>query len=125
MNNDYDSGSALSFPAFIRNFEQTLKHVFYEQADINQLSLERGLPTALWKSIMTPVPLSVAIPKSYGGRGCIVKECLALLSAASYESVPLLLTFGINIALFLEPVAKYADETIKEGIFKRFLHEQN
>lgn len=125
MNNDHDSGNQLSFSAFIHNFEQTLKRVFYEQADINQLSLERGLPPALWKSIMEPVPLSVAIPKAYGGRGCIVKECLALLSSASYESLPLSLTFGINIALFLEPVAKYADDAIKENIFRRFLQEQN
>lgn len=125
MNNDRDSGSPLSFSAFIHNFEETLKHVFYEKADINQLSLERGLPPDLWKSIMAPVPLSVAIPKAYGGRGSIVKECLALLSAASYESLPLSLTFGINIALFLEPVAKYADDAIKGDIFRRFLHEQN
>jgi len=114
-----------SLTAFINNFERTLKKVFYEQADINQLSLERGLPPALWKDIMDAKPLSVAIPEKFGGRGCIVKECLALLSAASYESLPLSLTFGINIALFLEPVAKYADEDIKANIFHRFLEQQS
>ena len=33
--------------------------------------------------------------------------------------------FGINIALFLEPVAKYANESVKEAIFKNFLEKQN
>src|SRR5690606_10880714 len=73
---------------------------------------------------MDEVPLSVAIPREYGGRGSIVKECLALLSAASYESLPLSLTFGIIIALFLEPVSKYADRQVKAPIFDRFLKEQ-
>src|SRR5690606_37778475 len=75
--------------------------------------------------IMAKEPLSVAIPAEYGGRGSIVKECLGLLSAASYESLSLSLTFGINIALFLEPVAKYAHEEVKQGIFDGFLKKQN
>ena len=41
------------------------------------------------------------------------------------ESLPLSLTFGINIALFLEPVAKYARQTVKENVFNRFLTQQN
>lgn len=109
---------------FIYCFEQALRKIFYEQHDINQLSLERGLPPHIWESIMDTVPLSVAIPKEYGGRGAIVKECLALLSAASYESLPLSLTFGINIALFLEPLAKYANSEIKADIFGEFLKKQ-
>src|SRR5690606_20278618 len=110
--------------AFISRFENALRDAFYEHADINQLSLQRGLPDSVWSRIMDVVPLSVAIPGEYGGRGCIVRECLALLSAASYESLPLSLTFGINIALFLEPVAKYANEDVKKPIFERFLKDQ-
>src|SRR5690606_17149362 len=113
-----------SLPEFIDRFEQALHEAFYKHADINQLSLERGLPDAVWKRIMDVVPLSVAIPQTYGGRGCIVKECLALLAAASYESLPLSLTFGINIALFLEPVAKYATNDVKNWIFNDFLKNQ-
>lgn len=112
-------------PVFIQRFERALREAFYEQADINQLSLQRGLPATVWTRIMDEVPLSVAIPKAYGGRGSIVKECLALLSAASYESLPLSLTFGINIALFLEPVSKYANEEVKAPIFDRFLKHQS
>ena len=114
-----------TFSAFLQDFEETLKHLFHEEEDINQLSLERGLPPAVMDAIMSKVPLSVAIPKEYGGRGAIVKECLGILSAASYESLSLSLTFGINIALFLEPVAKYANEEVKKSIFDRFLKEQN
>jgi len=112
-------------PTFIQHFEQALKSIFYQKNDINQLSLERGLPPHVWESIMDSAPLAVAIPKAYGGRGCIVKECLALLSAASYESLPLSLTFGINIALFLEPVAKYANDEVKPTVFHDFLHKQS
>jgi acyl-CoA dehydrogenase len=50
---------------------------------------------------------------------------LGILDAASYESLPLSLTMGINIALFLEPVSKHANESVKQGIFHRFLQEQN
>ncbi|MBB2148849.1 acyl-CoA dehydrogenase [Pedobacter gandavensis] len=113
----------IKFSDYIRDFEQTLKHLFHVQADIDQLSLERGLPPEILKGIMDQKPLSVAIPTEYGGRGSIVKECLGLLAAASYESLPLSLTFGINIALFLEPVSKYADESVKKGIFDNFLEK--
>lgn len=125
MHSMLDNKHNTSLSNFILSFEKALKEVFHEQADINELSLQRGLPPEVWKRIMDVVPLSVAIPEAFGGRGCIVEECLALLSSASYESLPLSLTFGINIALFLEPVAKYADDGIKGEVFRRFLEEQN
>lgn len=113
----------IKFSDYIKDFEQTLKNLFHVQSDIDKLSLERGLPPEILKGIMDKQPLSVAIPTEFGGRGSIVKECLGLLAAASYESLPLSLTFGINIALFLEPVSKYADESVKSGIFHNFLEK--
>jgi alkylation response protein AidB-like acyl-CoA dehydrogenase len=115
----------VKFSEFIKDFEDRLKHLFHEKVDIDQLSLERGLPPSVLSEIMSGQPLSVAIPEEYGGRGSKVKECLGLLAAASYESLSLSLTFGINIALFLEPVSKYANDTVKKGIFDRFLENQN
>jgi len=115
----------VSFEEFIENYEATLKSVFYERDDIEKFSQNRGFPSMVFREIMSNNPLSVSIPSEYGGRGCIVKECLGLLAASSYESLPLSLTFGINIALFLEPVAKYGHEDIKERIFNRFLTKQN
>lgn len=113
------------YPEFIKNFEEKLRCLFHEKEDIDQLSLERGLPPSVMSEIMTGCPLSVAIPEQFGGRGSIVKECLGLLAAASYESLSLSLTFGINIALFLEPISKYANEAVKKGIFDRFLDHQS
>ncbi len=114
-----------NFKEYIAEFENVLKSVFHERYDINQFSKERGIPPVALREIMSNAPLSVAIPENYGGRGLKVEECLRILSAASYESLALSLTFGINIALFLEPVAKYANESVKKDIFKRFLEEQN
>lgn len=115
----------INFSDYLKNFEETLKSAFHEKADINALSSERGIPPETLTQIMNDIPLSVAIPENYGGRGGKVKECLGVLAAASYESLPLSLTFGINIALFLEPVSKYANELVKGDIFKRFLEKQN
>jgi Acyl-CoA dehydrogenases len=112
-NNDFD--------AFIGRFKTALETAFHEQHDINELSLVRGLPTEVWAVIMQASPLSVAIPKKYDGRGAVVKECLSLLSAASYESLSLSLTFGINIALFLEPLAKYGTPSLKEKVLPGFI----
>lgn len=116
INSDFDD--------FIGNLKSRLHHLFNVEMNINELSLERGLPQQMWDGIMDTHPLAVAIPKNYGGRGASVKECLQVLSAASYESLSLSLTFGINIALFLEPLAKYGQEKIKNSIFGKFLHEK-
>lgn len=117
--------TSTSYTDFLNAFKETLKTVFYERDNIEQFTQSRGFPALVLRDIMSHAPLSVAIQKKYGGRGAIVKECLGLLSTSSYESLPLSLTFGINIALFLEPVGKYAQESVKQGIFSRFLTKQN
>ncbi|MFW6288878.1 MAG: acyl-CoA dehydrogenase family protein, partial [Spirochaetota bacterium] len=68
--------------------------------------------------------LAAYIPAEYGGRGGRIRESLAVLETASYESLALGLTFGINWALFLQPVAKHAREDVKSSVFARFLHDQ-
>lgn len=118
------TSTEIRFEEFINDFTKTLHHLFHEQEDINKLSLERGLPPSVLQKIMAQHPLSVAVPSQYEGRGTKVKECLALLSAASYESLSLSLMFGINIALFIEPVAKYGNEAIKQHVFADFVQKQ-
>jgi len=113
------------YPEFLNTFKKTLKSVFYERDNIEKFIQRRGFPALVLRDIMAKNPLSVAIPKEYGGRGAKVKECLGILDAASYESLPLSLTLGINLGLFLEPVAKYANESVKKDIFNRFLTQQN
>lgn len=115
----------ISFTEFLNAFSKTLKSVFYLDDGTEKIIQDRGFPALVLRDIMAQNPLSVAIPKEYGGRGAQVKECLGLLESASYESLPLALTLGINLALFLEPVAKYADDSVKEKIFRRFLTLQN
>ena len=111
--------------SFINNFKSTLNTVFHSEYDIDLLSIQRGLPIEVLEKIMSANPMSLCIPKEYGGRGGNVQENLTLLSAASYESLALSLTIGINSALFLQPVAKYGQENVKNQIFNRFIHEQN
>lgn len=111
----------LDFNSYIASFRQHLHHLFREKYDYNAMSLNRDFPKEFLKEIMDAKPLAVAIPKLHGGRGVSVKECLGVLSAASYESLALSLTFGINIALFLEPLAKYGNFNIQQHVFKQFL----
>lgn len=113
------------FDDFINTFKQTLKSVFYERDDIKKFIRNRGFPATVLRDIMETNPFSVAIPQKYGGRGGKTKEALGILEAASYESLPLSLMFGINTGLFLGPVAKYAREPVKAEVFSRFLDKKN
>ncbi len=115
----------ISFEKFINKFKSTLKTVFHEENDIDQLSINRGLPQAVWQKIMSTNPMSLCIPKEFDGRGGSVQENLTLLSAAGYESLSLSLTLGINSALFLQPVAKYGSEDVKSNVFDRFINHQS
>ena len=112
------------FDAFLDAYRARLRHAFHVRSDIDQLSLERGLPPHVLREIRAGDPLSVYIPEQYGGRGGHIHEGLAVLAASSYESLALSLTFGINWALFLQPVAKYGQEDVKAPIFRRFLRDK-
>ncbi len=102
-----------------------MKQVYQNRGDINQYAQQRGLPPFALREIMSVNPLAIGIPEKYGGRGAKMHENIALLEAASYESLALSLTFGINSALFLQPVGKYALEEVKSNVFKRFLEQKN
>lgn len=117
--------SDLTFSEYLDRFRSVMKSVFHERADINRIAITRGLPPFVLREIMQLNPLSVGIPAAYGGRGGRMDESLALLAAASYESLALSLTLGINSALFLQPVAKYGLPEVKQPVFDRFLHHQN
>jgi alkylation response protein AidB-like acyl-CoA dehydrogenase len=110
----------LPFKDFLRNFTNKLDIVFHQRADINQLETQRGLPPYIMREILSADPFLAFIPKAFGGRGAHMHEGIEIVSAASYESLALGLTFGINWGLFLQPVNKYANEEIKHTIFKGF-----
>lgn len=113
------------FGEFLETFRNKLRHIFHVRADVDALSVQRGLPPYVLREIMACNPLSACIPTQYGGRGGHVHESLSVLAAASYESLALSLIFGINWALFLQPLAKYGQEDVKSPIFKRFLQDKN
>ena len=119
------STEQVTFSDYLDTFKKTLKSVFYQRDNIEQFIQKRGFPALVLRDIMAQNPLSVGIPTEYGGRGVVMKECLGMMDAASYESLPLSLTFGINIALFLEPVGKYGSDEAKKSVFNRFLTKQN
>ncbi len=113
-----------NFDTFLERFANQIQNIFHVETDINKLSLERGLPKEVWSKIMETKPLSVAIPEQFGGRGSHAKECLSVLSAASYESLSLSLVMGINMALFLEPLTKYGNADVQKEVFHKFLNEK-
>ena len=120
-----DVDSHPDFTTFHQALRDKLRKVFRMRTDYDRHSARRGLPPFMLREIQSLTPLSVFIPEEYGGRGGHVKECQAVLAAASYESLALSLTFGINGALFLQPLTKYGNESIKEPVFRRFVEQKN
>jgi alkylation response protein AidB-like acyl-CoA dehydrogenase len=112
-----------SFRQMLEDFKASMKRAFHEEDKIDQFCSTRGLPPAVLKELMSGNPLSLCIPKQYGGFGGGVKENIAFVSAASYESLALSLTLGINNGLFIQPVSKYAQESAKPKVFDRFLND--
>ena len=120
-----DLGTSVEFETFRDAFQKKLHKVFRMRGDFDAVSTQRGLPPFMMREIQSMTPLSVFIPEEYGGRGGHVHECQSILATASYESLALSLTLGINGALFLQPLTKYGAESIKPPVFERFIEEKN
>jgi alkylation response protein AidB-like acyl-CoA dehydrogenase len=106
--------ATLPFSTYLSRLQDTLRSVFRSaHAPEDQIS-----------HVLEAAPLSVFIPERFGGRGQHVHECLALLDACAYESLPLSLVAGINGALFLQPVSKYAAEPLQAEVFGRFVNDR-
>ncbi len=117
--------STADFEEFLERYRTDLRHAFHVRANADRLALRRGVPPHVMRHIRASDPFVVYVPKEYGGRGGHIHEGLAVLAASSYESLALSLTFGINWALFLQPLAKYGQEEVKGTIFQRFLREKH
>jgi len=109
------------FSDFLNAFKSSMERAFHEEHKIDQFCSTRGIPVAVLKELMSVNPLSLCIPKEYGGMGGDVKKNLDFLSVASYESLALSLMLGINNGLFIQPVAKYGQESVKQIVFGQFL----
>ncbi len=121
--NNVTTASDLDFDEFLSGITGTIRHWQNDQAGKLQTPAEKRMPAALLDVIMKKQPTSVSIPKQFGGRGGSIKESMRLLSATSYESLEMSMMFGINLFLFLQPVAKYAREDVKAAIFPRLLED--
>ena len=118
------SHATAPFDDFLKTFKARMHNVFHEREDMNRLSTGRGLPPYVLREVMACNPLSVFIPAENGGRGPKPQEGIAVIEAASYESLALALIFGINWALFLQPVAKYGQKKARQQVFDGFLSER-
>ncbi|HBQ58588.1 MAG TPA: acyl-CoA dehydrogenase, partial [Balneolaceae bacterium] len=113
----------MDFQNFLKEYKQKLHHIFTKHQDAKDNTLIRGIEDSTLDEILTLSPLAAFIPSEYGGFGGNTAEALSMLEASSYESLPLSLMMGINGALFLQPVANYANNDVKEEIFSRFLNK--
>lgn len=111
----------LDFQNFLKEYKEKLAEIFSGDSETNEYALERGIADSTLKQILDLSPQAAFIPSQYGGYGANTAEALAMLGASSYESLPLSLMMGINGALFLQPTANYADESVKAEIFRRIL----
>ncbi len=76
------------------------------------------------KSTLEYDPFRIFVGEDYGGYGGDIKESLSLLSLASYHSLQLTLVYGINWALFIQPLQKYGTDIAKEEILNKVSYEK-
>jgi len=114
----------MDFQKFIENYISDLKEVFETGPYADVVHTTRGFIPEAFQKIQSGVPLSTFIPKRYGGRGAQSKETFSVVEASSYQSLALGLTMGINGALFLQPVVRYAQEAVKQNVLTRFIEKQ-
>lgn len=113
-----------SFDSFLSSFKSTLSNLFSDEDRQYDLHVKRGIPQDMLGTIMSEAPLRAFIPEQYNGRGVHISECLSVLDACSYQSLPLSLMMGINGGLFLQPVGKYASDPAKKRIFSEIIERQ-
>jgi alkylation response protein AidB-like acyl-CoA dehydrogenase len=112
------------FPEFLQAFKANLHNVFHNREDFDKLSINRGLPPYVLRDVMASSPFSTFIQAEQGGRGGQISEGIALIEAASYESLALALVFGINWALFIQPVTKYGQEAARQAVLNDFVEHK-
>lgn len=66
-------------------------------------------------------PFAPVIEEEFSGTEISVEHTLETIALASYHAIQLGLMFGINMALFLEPIAKFGSEALKKELLSDFL----
>jgi alkylation response protein AidB-like acyl-CoA dehydrogenase len=111
----------MTFQERLAQFKQSVENIFRTPEHV---TAARGISAEAFEKIMQPAPLAAFIPDQYGGHGNDTANALQILEAAGYESLPLSLMLGINGALFIQPVARYASEPLKHDLFDKFIREK-
>ncbi|MFB6347090.1 MAG: acyl-CoA dehydrogenase family protein [bacterium] len=111
------------YPDHLQQFQTRLRELF-EEFDREKLKDDQETTLDFLDKLRETEPLSVLFPEDYGGRGHSTADFLSLLEITSYESLPFSLLFGINGALFIQPVLKYGSDVIKEKVLKPFTSEK-
>jgi len=111
----------IEFESFLIQYKSKLAEIFKKHKQTHKSALQRGISQKSLTKILNEMPLAAFIPSEYGGYGGHTGEALAMLEASSYESLPLALMMGINGALFLQPIANYADENVKKSVYQRVI----
>lgn len=105
--------------AYLTHLDQTAKRVFDGRVDADVMGSDRGMPPFVLRDIMAARPLAAFLPNRFGGYGDSPLAIQGMLDVMSYQSMSLGLMMGINGALFIQPVAKYADEQVAERVLSR------
>ena len=113
-----------SFADFVDAYRAKLAHLFGTRHDLDAGGIDRGVAPFVISRFRDVDPLSVWVPKAYGGRGGSIGHGLTMLEETSYHSLPLRLLVGINGGLFLQPVAKYGSDEAKERVLPSFVRER-
>ncbi len=109
-----------SFDGFMNEYANALKAFFRKEENQKKVSLNRGIPSELIRELQNHRPLRTFMPASAGGFGGHVHQSLRMLEVSSRESLSLSLVMGINGALFIQPVQKYAQKEVSLSILQKF-----
>lgn len=115
----------VSFQQYLDNFKASMQRAFHQTDNIDDFCSTRGIPPAVLAELMAANPFALVIPRQHGGFGGTVKQNIAVMAAASYESLAWSLTLGINNALFIQPFTKYGQESAKPHVYDRFLNHNS
>ena len=105
--------------AYLAALDETAKRVFDGRIDADVMGSNRGMPPFVLRDIMAARPLDAFLPGRFGGFGDSPLAIQGMLDVMSYQSMSLGLMMGINGALFIQPVAKYAEQQVANRVLTR------
>jgi alkylation response protein AidB-like acyl-CoA dehydrogenase len=114
--------SDTSLPDSLETYRSKLVELQSEY-DFEAMKDDRDLSQEFLEELRSSQPLGVTIPEEYGGKGVETKKFLKLCEITSYYSLPFSLLFGINGALFLQPLLQYANASTKDEILPSYLND--